>query len=221
MNLSIKDIKIFLFTLLTLVVGLAIIVGVVLGLYYLITIRPVEERLAHKIAWRKKILSEIAATKKRIKYNEKQGRQNYMLFKKYHSELYLYHHNKIATSYLKKAAYDGYPKAEYKYVVLIWAKSIYSKNKNYILYSQISRYAKSIALMQSAAKQNYKQAIFQIALLCLYGANPVVHYKKSEGFYDKITLSFKNKKKAKKILYELAGNRYKPAMKMVNKLFNK
>jgi hypothetical protein len=220
-----KDVLNFLIGLAFLIVILGIIIGIIYITYYFVAIRPKEERLAHKIAWRKKILSEITNIKKEVKYNAKQGKQNFALFKKYRSNLYLYHHNKIAMLYLKKSAYDGYAKAEYDYVKYsAWPGSpkmkIYSRNKNYILYSQTSLYAKDIGFMQLASKQNYKSAMFQIALLYLYGAYPVVHYSLRDGYYDDITLSFKNKKKAKKMLYKLAYMKYKPAMKMVNRLYN-
>ncbi len=219
-----EDIKNFLIVMALFLICFIIAGGLFYTGYYFTVIRPKEERLAHKIAWRKKIRFEIAELKKEVKYNVKQGKQNYALFEKYRSNLYLYHHNKIAISYLKKAAYAGYPKAEYEYVKYsVWLKplKIYSKNKNYILYSQVPLYGKSIGFMELAAKQGYKPAIFQIALLYLYGAYSVVHYTYHKGYYDEITLSFKNKKKAKKMLYKLASLKYKPAMKMVDRLYNK
>lgn len=172
---------------------------------------------------KKQVLSKIIYTKKIIQNNPKQGKKYYILFKTYHSKLYLYNHNKIALSYLRKAAYDKYLQAEIAYVKYLSVSQhiskIYSINKynSYGIKSgKIFEYATMIAFIETAAKQGYKPFKIQLALLYLYGAH-TIHYESGVN----IRLHLQNKQKGKKMLYDLAVAKYKPAMIMINKLYNK
>ena len=215
-----------------------IIAGI--GIGYIFTLYtytyPHEKYITFKTNTIKEMRDTIISTKNKIKNNKKLGKTEYLTYKKYHNKKYLYHHNKIAISYLKKAAYNGYPKAEYEYskhliTPIYLFHPEYNDKFNIITPSQVSKYAKSIALIENSAKQGYKPAMFQIALLHLYGSYPVKYYTVIGKYnkhktpntlrYNLIRFHFKNKKEAKKIFYKLASEKYIPAMIIVNNLYNK
>ncbi len=96
---------------------------------------------------------------------------------------------------------------------------IYTVNKNNsygINSGRIFRYAIMIGFIEAAAKQGYKPFEMQLALLYLHGAH-TIHYESGVN----VRLHIQNKQKGKKILYDLADAKYKPAMIMINKLYNK
>ena len=218
---------------------ITVIILITTGIYvaYLFTYTYPHERYnVFKISIIKEMQNKIIATKNKIKNNAKLGKQEYLAYKKYRVAKYLYHHNQKKLYYLKKSAYNGYPKAEYKYTKYLISPiylfhPTYNDKFNIIKRSQVEEYAKSIALMENSSKQGYKPAMFQMALLYLYGSYPLIYYTKigkhhnggmlSSGYYNIIRFSFKNKKKAKKILYKLASEKYVPAMIMVNDIYNK
>lgn len=211
---------------------IALIIGIILYIFeYAI---PYKKYEAFKTKAIKKMKTEIITIKNK-KHNIKLGKQEYLIYKKYYMEKYIFHHNKKAFYYLKKAANNGYSKAEYQYAKHLISPiylfyPAYNNKFNVIVPSQVTEYAKSIALIKDSAKQGYKPAIFQMALLYLYGSYPIIYYtivgkhnkrdSLSLSTYNLIRFHFKNKEKAKKILYKLASEKYIPAMTMVNKLYH-
>lgn len=218
------------------VLAIIFIIGfVVVIIGYILYQYPKYIRKQEKEKIEKLVMSYLVNTKKEIKNNPKQGKKYYELFLKYHSKLYLYNHNKIALSYLKKAAYDGYLKAEIDYVKYLSVSQhilkIYDRNK-YGCYSidhgRAVKYIKMIVFTKAAAKQGYKPFELQVALLYIYGSNPIYYryqnsIAKSTTPYSGSTvrLYLQNRQKGKKMLYNLADEKYKPAMTMVNNIYNK
>ena len=224
---------------------IGIIILILLTVWY---IGPYQREL-HKKNMKKavqdKILKEIAFTKKIVYlHNTKNGKKNYDLFKKYNSNPYNYKTKGLIMLYLKKSAYDRYLPAEIIYIKYLMSSidkyqpdksKIYSvkwnnyynlKPKNFspnydTVYSQkLNRYGEAIAFTEIIAKQGYKPAIFQLALLYLYGAYPCLyHDNTNEGPGTTIILKFKKPKKAKIMLYNLANVGYKPAIKIVSDIY--
>jgi TPR repeat protein len=168
--------------------------------------------------------NETQKVKYRVKDYYKQGKYDYMMFKKYMALSYLYHHNEIALGYLKKGAYEGYYKAEYDYAKFVFGYkpfTIYRSGMHYMPYSNLKNYAEAIEFIKLSAKQGYKPALFQLAMLYRKGGYVAGERSSIRGLYfDRFTLHLRNQKKAKKILYLLASENYKPAIEEVNKLYN-
>ncbi|MHB1681152.1 MAG: hypothetical protein ACYCTB_11710 [bacterium] len=222
-----------------LVIYLAILFLGSFSLVYFFHILPGQLSVERKIAFMKKFEVKVQSDKELIKknINIKKGKREYLLFKKYkYMEHYLYHHNKIAKQYLKQSAYFGYPNAEYRYALAInhlSSKSMvfnYYKTSSYwwgsnnhytIKYRYKNLYAMTIAFVELAANQGYKPAMFPLAMLNLKGGFKIKYNGGFLGYIEFIANPFPiNHKKAKKLLYALAEKGYKPAMYMVNKLYN-
>ncbi len=200
------------------VIMIFVLFFIVCGLtYYGFIYKPNLIKNSHKI-----LKNEQSKIENKIKINKNLGKKNYNLFIKYKNEEYTYRHNKKMLTYLKKSAYEGYKNAEYKYAKYILKsiklKNIFrGKNNKYIRNSQINEYGKALAFIKLSAKQNYTQALFQIAMLYKNGGVAGYNYIAKYQLYSKS----KNKNKIKKLLYLLASKKYKPAMIIVNKLYNK
>ena len=229
------------------IIVVAIIILILLTLWYVGPYQTELHKKNMKKAVQEKILKEIAFTKK-IAYlhNTKNGKKNYILFKKYNSNPYNYKNKKIALLYLKKSAYERYLKAEITYIKYLMLpidkyqsdkSKIYSvkwnnyyklkpqnfsPNYNTVYSKKLDEYGKAIAFTEIAAKQGYKPAIFQLALLYLQGAYTCLyHNNTNEGYGTIIMIKLTNPKKAKIMLYKLADEGYKPAMKIVNNIYTK